>query len=162
MANNTLRTLYRRERQLGFTAQQALRHARIRRTWALLEDQYLRLRVEPDDSPDLSFLEQDCYQDTREGRALAKQMRETAQRDGVWGIVGEYRLSKEDCWHVADSVWGFVGDDWKDSGYDTDVMATTIAAFREAIQSRCPVCRRPGYRKEHHPKALPTEDIPCA
>src|SRR5262245_17299029 len=107
MVSHTLRTLYHRERRLGFSAWQALRHARIRRTWEHLEDRYVRLRLEPDDGPDLSYLEQGCYQGTREGRALAKQTRETVEREGVWGILGEYRLTDGDSWHVADSVWGF-------------------------------------------------------
>lgn len=51
-----------------------------------------------------------------------------ANRDGMTGIVGQYLTNGK--WIHADSVWGFIGDDWKDSGYDLDIMSETINQFR--------------------------------
>ena len=60
-------------------------------------------------------------------------------RQGVWGIVGEY--FDGEVWQHADSCFGFVGDDWKNSGYDTDIMQATLDAARDASVCRC--CGRP-------------------
>ena len=38
-------------------------------------------------------------------------------------------------------VLGFIGDDWKDSGYDVDIMSSTIDALVKALKDR-PVIRR--------------------
>jgi hypothetical protein len=102
----------------------------------------------PDNDLDLSFLDQDLYQDTREGRANAKAIREAAERDGGFGVVGEFRLDPEDddedAWQNGDAVWGHVGyEDAKTSPYIPDIKATTIDALRTALKSRCPLCRQP-------------------
>jgi len=57
-------------------------------------------------------------------------------REGVYGIIGEYNCNG--VWEHADSVWGFVGDDWKESGYDIDIMAATIEAYYG--QTYCRLC----------------------
>jgi hypothetical protein len=57
----------------------------------------------------------------------------------VWGIIGEYFDGEK--WQHADSCFGFVGEDWKYSGYDTDIMQVTLNAIKEARVCRC--CGRP-------------------
>ena len=64
-------------------------------------------------------------------------------REGVWGIVGEYFDGER--WRHADSCFGFVGDDWKNSGYDTDIMRATVDASEDARVCRC--CGRPIVKK---------------
>ena len=51
-------------------------------------------------------------------------------RDGVWGFSGEYWHRGE--WHQVDICSGFIGDDWRGSGYDYDIMGATLDAFRAA------------------------------
>lgn len=134
---------YRRQRTLGQPARWALLHARTKVAWRNVEwhsDRrdpngddgmgWARLRVEWDDSADLSYLDVNA-KDQRE-RAAAKRELDRAERDGCVGIIGEYWNGDE--WVHVDSVWGFIGDDWKDSGYDYDVMDATLkarAAFME-------------------------------
>lgn len=71
---------------------------------------------------------------------------ERINRDGIWGVVGEYWNGEE--WIHADSCWGFVGEDWKDSGYDLDIMRATLEAFE--AQEHCPTCGRPKEAKEEN------------
>lgn len=51
-------------------------------------------------------------------------------------------------WVHGDSVWGHVGYrdvlDWKENVYILDVMAETIAAFRDAWKAQCPTCHGTG------------------
>ena len=69
-----------------------------------------------------------------------------ANRMGVVGIVGAYSLSAEAPYMQADSVWGFIGDDWKGSGYDADIRAATVDALRVAIRNRCRCCKGTGHK----------------
>lgn len=73
--------------------------------------------------------------------------------DEAYGSIGEFRLDADDCtWVVADSCWGHVGYrdvlDWRENCYILDIMAETIAAFKEAWKARvnrlCPVCKGSG------------------
>lgn len=71
--------------------------------------------------------------------------RERADRMGVWGIVSY--VTKDpynpcDCYDAphcehyefVDSVFGFIGDDWKDSGYDTDLMSAALDALATNVR----------------------------
>ena len=56
-----------------------------------------------------------------------RSMAERIERDGMYGIKSEYRHPTTGEWIEADhGCWGFIGDDWKDSGYDVDAMSTAI------------------------------------
>jgi hypothetical protein len=122
-----------------------------------LEDKGLvRLNTVPDDSAEMDDLKGDTYNreanpDIQESRMAReeKEFEEKVARDGVWGVVGEYRVSEDEEYEHADSCFGFVGDDWKDSGYDTDIMAATIAALKGAVETACPHCGRPRTGKKH-------------
>jgi hypothetical protein len=116
-------------------ASDVLRAVKIRAEWSEAESQDLvRLRVEPDQDLDLSYLDQDCYTDR-----YRAEVREHAERDGGTGIIGEYYDGET--WQSTDSVWGFIGDDWKGSGYDIDIMRATLDALAEL--DHCPTCGRP-------------------
>lgn len=129
---------YLRQRKLGQPAKIAFMYAKTRIEFNRLESSGLaRLITKPDDCPDLSFLDQDCFADVR------KSEYERANRDGVCGLIGEYRVDKHSPWIEADAVWGFIGDDWKDSGYDADIMRSTIDQLNDTLQHVCPTCGQP-------------------
>jgi hypothetical protein len=81
--------------------------------------------VEPDDDYDFSHLDdRECNTEEQ-----ANEERARISRLGTWGVIVEVRnpLSGEDGpWEHIDSCWGFVGDDWQDSGYDTDFYNNAI------------------------------------
>lgn len=168
MMSDRLRKLYRRVREnpcsgrVGFAAVDALREARIRLKWDLLESAgYVRIETPYDDDADLSWLEQDCFTGNRGEQAYVKRIRELADREGCFGMVAEFRtdLDSED-WEQADSVWGFIGYDdvSEDIGRNPcapDLMESAIeqfaSAWRESVQEerdrragRCPRCHGTG------------------
>lgn len=51
--------------------------------------------------------------------------------EGMTGIIGEYWDGNH--WKHADSCFGFVGEDWIDSGCDTDIKRVTLACA-EAVR----------------------------
>ena len=113
-----VRKEYARRRALGWSASYALQCAKTAARFADLEgEDRVRFRVEPDHMP---FEHGDMGDE--------KETNERIDRDGLWGIVSERRCSKCGSWHHVDSVWGFIGEDWRDSGYDTDVMQAAIDA----------------------------------
>ena len=69
----------------------------------------VRLVLKPDDEPSHA-LDGDFSE-----RVLAE-LTERANRDGAE-------------WVEVDSCWGFIGDDWRDSGYDIDIMRATLDAL---------------------------------
>lgn len=132
--NKQLAGEYRTLRAAGWHASAALSYARTLQAWSDVggyigdEDDNepdvgaVRLRVVEEQYPDLSYLEQrDVYTERQ-----AKEVYDRANRDGCTGIVGEYFDGDE--WVHADSVYGFIGDDWNASGHDMDVMNATLAA----------------------------------
>jgi hypothetical protein len=143
----TLTREYTRLRRHGWHARNAYEAAKTRAAWDAAEANGLvRLQVLPDASGDLENLKGDTFNPkyvTHISRAQLereeKAFEDRVERDGVVGIVGEYHDGET--WRHADSCWGFVGDDWRDSGTDTDVMASTLEAL-EALE-HCPTCGRP-------------------
>jgi len=127
-----LHKLYRAERKLGFSAADAMRNAKIRTNWNAICPEYVQLAIVPDCDIDLSYLDQeDCFSTSAKQETIDR-----CNRDGAWGIVGQYRLTDESEWITVDSCWGFVGDDWENSGYDIDIMQATLDALRDAIAFR--------------------------
>lgn len=118
---------YRRLRNAGWGAKMALETAKVKHAFAMSDA--VRLDLEPDECPDVESLTgENCPERERE-RILDR-----ADRDGVWGMVGRFRHPVTGEWEHADSVWGFVGDDWQDSGYDHDVRRSTLDAYRDACR----------------------------
>jgi len=135
-------------------AKNVLREIRIRQEWAKHECEgdgipeigSVRLRIEPDDSVDMEDLFGDTFNPTLNPKIseakLERQKKEEVDRvnrDGVWGVIGEYWDGEE--WQTADSCWGFIGEDWKESGYDVDIMSQTLE--QAAKVETCPTCHRP-------------------
>lgn len=143
-----LEMLYTAQRKAGWPASSALHHARTVLEWRTYESAWphyrdgraqdihpidqetdaegrgpvVRLVVRGDDSPDLSYLD-----DTAVCTPAQRQAEyDRANRDGMWYIAGEYWTGTH--WEQVDAVHGFIGDDWRGSGYDSDVMRATLNA----------------------------------
>ncbi len=150
--------LYRQFRERGFTVKCAWAGAKTKQAWDSLDfgdvgpnqDRTLvRLRVMPDECCELDNILGDSYDPKVNPDIPAERLERERQaeidrinRDGVWGVIGEYRVSADEEWEQADSCWGFVGDDWKNSGYDIDIMQTTLDALEKAQADVCPHCGR--------------------
>lgn len=52
--------------------------------------------------------------------------------NGVWGYVAEYWDGTE--WCDADSIWGFVGNDFIGSCYDDELMESALAALSGSLE----------------------------
>lgn len=125
--------------------------------WDRLEQAGLvRLSWQPDTHVSYDDLVGDCfsparYAETPGGRrtveAEERALRDKIDQDGVWGLVGEYRLqpcdqcspwNSESCahpdWRQGDSVWGLVGFD--SCGYELDIKQATIDALRTDLRHR--------------------------
>lgn len=120
-------------------AKGALARARIMAEWwdRETDDEIagaVRLRWEPDDHAHLDDLLGDCY-DPRANPDISparvererKEAIEKIDRDGVWGLIGEYYDGTD--WKHAESCWGFIGQDADD--YAVDIMAATLDAARD-------------------------------
>lgn len=113
---------------------------KVRQDWEGAKSKGLvRLRVEPSvnawSSDDLfgdTFNPDVVDIDPAELKRQEKAAIDRANREGVNGIIGEYKCTCCGQWVQADSVWGFVGDDWKGSGYDLDVMSITLGELEDA------------------------------
>lgn len=135
----TLEQYYREYRSKGCLARWAILSARTRVEWDKHEGEDVKLDIEPDDTWDMDNLKGDCF-DPRwinhiTPERLKQEEKAFEQRvydEGVWGMVGRAKCKCCGEWHVADSVWGFVGDDWENSGYDIDIMRETLAEIEEA------------------------------
>lgn len=127
---------YRRQRAQGWTAPEALRRARTDVRFQHAEDAGLvRLRCEGDDMNPVDMF------DAPEG--VIERESKRAERDGVWWWCGEYRTHPDsNDWEIADSIGGFIGDDFDGSGYDDDVKSITLGALVAALRSECPHRRR--------------------
>ena len=105
----------------------------------------VRLLICPDDSMDWDDLKGDCYDPDLhpdiKPEILKKQEEEEIERvnrEGVYGVKGEFFDGEG--WIETDDCWGFVGDDWKESGYDIDIMRSAIDGYNK-------------HRKEMHAEA---------
>lgn len=122
--------------------------ARIRRRFERLEALGLvRLQVLPDvEMYDDSYIDTWSDVSAEERNMYRRSLWVRIEREGVWGVVGEFRPDPRGpwlAWEHADSCWGFIGDDWQSgygkTGYDVECMDVTIDALRVAIRNR----RRP-------------------
>ena len=121
---------YRRLRAKNWKSVEAMRAARVKDEFQNL-GMYVRFVVEADDE-----LYDDSYIDEVTFPNGKKELWSRIGMEGVWGLVGKYRASEDEPWEVADSVWGFIGDDWEDSGYDIDIKENTIKALHQAWQRK--------------------------
>lgn len=118
---------YFRLRVLGWEAKQALRAARVKDAFTDAEKTGLvKLETEIDCEPyDMSFY--DTWDASERQIAHWKKITsERIDREGLYGLVSYVRNTKRDAWEQVDSCWGFIGDDWRDGGYDTDIMQACL------------------------------------
>lgn len=141
--NRYIKKVYLNERKQGWQAHIALSHARTSYAWHHLSDAGLvRLMVYEDaEGYDDSFI--DTWKDIseKERNKLHAQIADRINNEGVWGIVGEYKSPHTGEWINADSCWGFIGDEWRNSGYDSDIRASTIRQLTSELKARCSCCR---------------------
>src|SRR5260370_14302082 len=148
--NKELLRLYQRERARGFQAKWALSNASTRLEWDKHEVAeyssgepidpkrgHVRLRVVPDETCSFEDLEGDCFNPKANPNIPASRLQRDREefiakvnREGVWRIVSEY--CDGEVWQHEDSCFGFVGEDWRHSGYDTDIMRATLDAAKDA------------------------------
>lgn len=106
----------------------------------------VRLKVIPDEYACLDDLFGDTYDPTVNSNVkphvIARERQREIDRinsDGVWGLVGQYFDGRD--WVDADSCFGFVGDDYKGSGYDLDIMSEALDQASKV--HCCNACGRP-------------------
>ena len=147
---------YIRLRAIGWRAKEAFNAAKVLAEWDTADgftfDSYderdlihapgesvyapgpVRLRLVSDDTCyDDSYI--DTWHDISENECerVRRELWARIEQDGVCGVIGEYWNGHE--WEHADSCFGFVGDDWKDSGYDSYIMAETLEAWNRHMES---------------------------
>lgn len=124
---------YWRLRKMGWPAKDAIRAARARSTFLELEERGLvELRAVPEEEQyDASYVDTWDVSETRRAAVKRDIMRRVAD-EGVYTLCALSRANEEDEFECVDSCGGFVGEDWRDSGYDVDLM---IAAIEHAFLS---------------------------
>jgi hypothetical protein len=112
----------------GRPASTALRIARALVAFRDQDGETMRFRYEPDQDPDLSFLDQDCYQGDSQGRRCADRIRAMAEHDGVWVCIVETRCPTCEAWTVRDTIGGCIGSPGFSDGDDGNCLAIEYAA----------------------------------
>jgi hypothetical protein len=118
---------YVKYRGKNYPASVALRAAKIRTEWDSLEcDGLVRIEV---------LSEIDSYESIygrEEDDKYRREINARIENEGFYIYEVQYRLSEDsEEWVTVDSLGGFIGDDWFDSGYDIDMMASAIDALRK-------------------------------
>lgn len=133
--NDKTRKLYNALRKQGWAAQFALSAAKTQVEFD--DNENVRLVVVPDELCSMDDLKGDIFNPEANPDIPAsrlereeKEFEEKVNREGVYGLVGEYRCPHCGEWKHADSCWGFVGDDY--DGYKYDCMAATLKALKNA------------------------------
>lgn len=137
---DTLR-FYRQARRADYPVPYALHVARTLRQWKNAEyADLVRIELVPDETP---YDPGDCEPTNEESR---RRFWDSINQLGVYGVVGQYRLTPDGEWHSGDSVWGNAGyqnaGDWRENWYVPDIMAETLRELKSALRSRCETCRR--------------------
>ena len=108
--NATLQNEYARQRKAGRRADTALRNAKIKREFASRDDVRLFLVWYPHNK-------------------ARKDLWESIESNGVWGLTSEVKCASCDEWHHVDSCWGFIGQD--EAGYEYDIMGAALDAAKK-------------------------------
>lgn len=124
---------YWRLRAKGWPASQAYRAAKVHATFQNCDN--VRLDLVPDEtSYDDSYI--DSWDTTVNQIKLAKkELWERIERNGVWGLLGQYRANDESPWVTVYSLWGLIGDEWRDSSYDVDAKEEALEALDRLRQA---------------------------
>lgn len=121
---------YHRLRRKEWAAQAAWRAAKTNAEWDAAEwEELVKLDVIPEfDVYDDSFIDT-WGLSPKKAEAEKKEIHQRIERDGCWIIVSYFRPDRDAEWIAVDSVGGFIGDDYKDSGYDTDLKRAALDAL---------------------------------
>jgi hypothetical protein len=127
---------YAAQRKRGERAKHALHSARILSEAEAAQDEgnLAFVLLYWDDS----VTEEDLFGDCVPPHMLPK-LRAQVERNGVFGIGGAWRLGEDEQWTLADSVFGFFGDDDDDPNanpYGPDVLASALDALKKAREER--------------------------
>jgi hypothetical protein len=121
---------------VGLNAQCCLNIARTIEQWDILEDAgFVRIKVVDDPDPDFSYL--DTWEHVS-ARTKERYLEEWAANTVI--VTCQYRTTLESRWEHGDSIGGCTG--YKDpkspleNCYVSDLMTTTIDAFRTALKAR--------------------------
>lgn len=154
---------YHAARAEGYNANHALYNAVTLAQFENLESIGLvRFQWVPDTGWSIEDLEGDCFDPVHNPGVRAcdlerrrKDFHETIERDGVWGLVGQYRplpfqhgetivpyYADEDQpgWETGDAICGLIGQNAH--VYTADIAAETITRLVEALKDRCGECRK--------------------
>lgn len=100
----------------------------------------IRMIVMPDEDYDIEELKGDTYNpevNTDIDPAQLKEEEEAFEarvaKEGCTGIIGQYKCPCCGEWKDADSVWGYVGTDWRGSGCEEDVINSAKYALTSYI-----------------------------
>lgn len=117
---------YRKLRNLGWRATDAIETARVRERFYALECAgKVRLDCVVDELP---YEHGDCGDEDATNRRI--------DSEGLWGLVG-YATGPEGREEVTESCFGFIGYDWQNSLHDTDIMRACLA-IAELRACECP------------------------
>jgi hypothetical protein len=122
---------YKRLRAKRWVMKDAVRAAQVFETFSLLETEGLvKLVAEPDDEGyDASFVDTWTHLSDARRAKEKERIEKKACDEGTYTLCSYIRSGEADSspdWELADSCGGFIGRDWKDSGYDTDIMLGAI------------------------------------
>lgn len=126
---NIVKVNYSYFRNKGFMAPQAYYFAKVKALWDVYEPLgVIQFRVVPDE---LEY--DDSYIDTwgfskRAAKYQKEKLWKKIEQEGVWRILTEIRCPYCLSWTHVDSIGGFIGEDYNDSGYDWEVKAAAVEA----------------------------------
>lgn len=137
---------FKRLRKIGWTAHRALWAARTRAEWEsrgghLCEARLLDPCLECKDGATLRLIikpDEVCsIDDLMDTTGMSKQQEERflahVEREGVVGLVAQSRCGECGTWRTSGSIWGIIGNDWKDD-VEFDLMD---AAIRPVGAAKC-------------------------
>lgn len=109
------------------------------RCFLLMEDAGLvMLARDPDDHLSMDDLFGDSFDpvvNSDMNPNVLKKQREEAERrvelEGTWFMEASYRDPGGDGWHSADSIGGFVGEDFWGSGYESDLWTSAMDGYAD-------------------------------
>ena len=132
----TQQSEYLRLRHKGWPASNAWRAAKVNEAFASAEAEGLvRVSCEPESYYDDSYI--DTWDDSeKEKEKLRKELWTRIEQEGCW-ICGTQYLDPIHGWTRVDSIGGFIGDDWKDSGYDVDSKSQALEALANIDPKLC-------------------------
>lgn len=104
----------------------AVKAARAYAAFDILSGDFVKLEPKEDQEP----YDPSPDEPPREREKLLRRV----DNEGLWGIVSYWRPNPRASWNLINSTWGFVGDDWKDSGYDEDLMRAALRKVARGTQ----------------------------